>query len=426
MSKFQIIFTGIFGVFVVIGVIVFASYRGSSDSQTSVVVWGSIPNYEFMDVVDRTSLKESKLYSVEYVEKNEDTFDEEFVEALASGKGPDLFIISSEKLIKHSNKIVNIPYSVLSQRQFRNSFIEGAEIFTNTEGILALPIGVDPLIMYWNRSIFNQSLITNPPRYWDEFYDLASKISKKDGALNIQKSAVAMGEFANINNAKELVSSLVMQGGNSIVVSGYEGKLETVFDYGKDGAVAPAYSALNFYTEFSNPVKSSYSWNRSLPSSRDYFLSGNLGMYFGFGSDISKLQIQNPNLNFDVAVLPFSREQEPVNYGKFYALAITRSSQKINPAFSVANILSTEGAKYFSEILNIAPVRRDLLSEKQTDAYRSVFYEGAIRSRAWLDPDPEKTNVIFKNMIESITSGRSRISEAISRASKEIELLTKK
>lgn len=427
MSKFQIIFTGIFGAFVIIGVIVFSSYRGSSGGQTTVTVWGTIPNYEFLNIVDNTSLKDNKLYKIEYTEKSEENFDSDFVEALASGVGPDLFVINSEKLIKHKNKIVNIPYSVLSQREFKNTFIEGAEIFTNENGVYALPIGIDPLVMYWNRSIFNQTLNTNPPKFWDEFYGLTSKISKKDGALNIQRSAVAMGEFSNIDNAKEIIASLFMQGGNQIVKNIYSDEIESVLDYGKEGNISPAYSAINFYTEFSNPTKSSYSWNRSLPSSRDYFLSGNLAIYFGFGSEISRLQIQNPNLNFDVAVFPSSRETgEAVNYGKFYALAITKSSSKINPAFSIASILSSEGAKYFSQILNIAPARRDLLAERQTDAYRSVFYEGAIKSRSWLDPEPKETNVIFKNMVESVTSGRARISEAVIRASNEINSLIKK
>ena len=42
MSKFQIILTGVFGFFIIVGVLVFASARGSSQVSADVVVWGTI------------------------------------------------------------------------------------------------------------------------------------------------------------------------------------------------------------------------------------------------------------------------------------------------------------------------------------------------------------------------------------------------
>lgn len=423
MSKFQIILTGVFGAFIVIGLIIFSAYKGASQDKVTVVVWGSLRSDLFANVLDATSLKDSETIEVSYKEINADEFDAEFVEALASGNGPDLFLLPSNKIMKHRNKIFEVPYSVLTSRQFKDSFIEGAEIFTSPNGVVALPVVVDPLVMYWNRNIFNQTRITEPPKYWDEFYTLAGLISQKDGALNIQRSAVSFGEYANISHAKAIISTLAMQAGTPITA--WQGnKVASVFDYRFDKPIIPAEASINFYTEFSNPAKPTYSWNRSLPLSYNYFLGGDLALYFGLASELTGLQYRNPNLNFDVAKVPTSREAgDFFVYGDFLGLAITKASANINSAYNVAYTLATEGAEPWSDVFGLPPVRRDLLAQRQTDAYRSVFYDSAIRARAWLDPEPKESEAVFRAMIESVTSGRARVSEAITRASRELEAL---
>ena len=415
---------GVFGVFLIGGVIIFSTYKGGSKNAVNVVIWGTVPQNDFTNIIKETSLYQSKEFNVQYVEKTDENFDADFIESLASGTGPDIFMLPSEKILKHRNKAFVIPYNVFTQRQFKDSFIEGSEIYTVPEGILALPISVDPLVMYWNRSIFTDAKVTEPPKYWDQFYDLATAISQKDGALNILRSAVAFGEFANISYAKEIISNLAMQAGTPITQWSGD-KILSVFADPLGKPTVPAEAAVNFYTEFGNPAKPSYSWNRSLPNSTDYFLSGDLALYFGFASEISNLQLKNPNLDFDVAVVPVSREGgTDVSFARFNALAITKSSKNPSAAFSVISILTgAEGAAAFNKITKLPPVRRDLLNQKQAEAFQSVFYDSAIRAKAWLDPSPTDTDAIFKDMIESITSGRARTGEAVAKASREISSL---
>jgi len=417
----------VFGVFLIGGVVAVSVYKGSSEEAVDVVVWGTISQKDFADIIQETSLYKNKQLNVKYAEKSREDFDADFIESLASNTGPDIFILSSEKILKHRNKIFPIPYSIFTQRQFKDSFIEGAEIYMAPEGVLALPVSADPLVMYWNRSIFTDVKITKPPKYWDEFYNLASLISKKDGALNISRSAVALGEFANISHAKEIILNLAMQAGTPITV--WKGdEVESVFDSRFDKPIIPAEAAVNFYTEFSNPAKPSYSWNRSLPDSMNYFLGGDLALYFGFASEARTLQLKNPNLNFDVAAVPVSREGGVnVSFAGFNALAIVKSSKNPNAALSVAYILSsTEGAKAFNKVLELPPARRDLLGQKPKSALDSVFYDSVIKAKTWLDPSPAETNATIKGMIESITSGKARTEDAIARVQREFSSLLRK
>jgi multiple sugar transport system substrate-binding protein len=182
MSKFQLFILIIFGIFLVGGVIVFSIYRGNSTPTANVTIWGSISQIDFENILSDNELTQNKQVQIKYQYVPEEDFDAKFVEALAAGQGPDLFVLSSDKIMKHSNKAYVVPFSAYTERTFKDSFIEGSEIFTTPKGVLALPIAVDPLVMYWNRSIFTTAKVTVPPKYWDEFYNLANQISQKDGA----------------------------------------------------------------------------------------------------------------------------------------------------------------------------------------------------------------------------------------------------
>lgn len=424
MSKFQLILTSVFGIFIVVGVIIFAAYKGSAGQASTVVVWGTIPSNIWNNAIEVTPLYQNKVLRVEYVQKSPEEFDTAFIEALASGTGPDIFMLPSEKILKHRNKIFPLPYNIFTERQFKDSFIEGAEIYMAPEGVLALPLYTNPLVMYWNRAMFTEAKLTAPPKYWDEFYNLANLISKKDGALNILKSVASLGEFGNIAHAKEIILNLAMQAGTPVTMWN-AGAVQSVFQSTFNQPTPPSEAAVNFYTEFGNPAKSSYSWNRSLPNSTNYFLGGDLALYFGFADEITNLQLKNPNLNFDVAPVPTSREGGVnVSYANFNGLAITKASKNVNAAFSVVSILSgSASAKSLSDNLKLPSARRDLLGQKPVSAYQSVFFDSAIRSKSWLDPDPVESDTIFRNMIESITSGRARVLESISRADRELSAL---
>ncbi len=54
------------------------------------------------------------------------------------------------------------------------------------------------------------------------------------------------------------------------------------------------------------------------------------------------------------------------------------------------------------------------------DGPEAVFRDAAIMGRGWLDPDPQRTELTFKGMIDDATSGASRLAEAIQRAERDL------
>ena len=427
MSNFKIAVMAIFSICIVGAIIIFAISKSSTSTQSAnLVAWGTLPPEAFDAAWKASSLAGSKLIKISYVKKDPDSFDADFTESLAEGTGPDIVVLRDDDIYNHRNKLFTIPYANYTERDFKNNFIEEGELFLSKDGVIALPFTVDPLVMYWNRDISSNNQISEPPKYWDEIYPLISKVTKKDSVGTVLQSAIAMGEFRNITNAKDIIAMLLLQAGTPITVragSSVTSVLNSTFNY----PIAPSQSAINFYTQFSNPTSANYTWNRSLPSSLNLFLSGSLATYIGFSSEIFSIQQKNSNLNFDVTSVPQIRNApKKIVFGRMYALALVKQSKQLSGAFSAISALTEASAlKAMEMVTNLPPVRRDLLSAKPTDAFRTVFYDSALISHSWIDPDSSGSSNTFRDMIESITSGQARLSEALSRADSELNVMLK-
>jgi ABC-type glycerol-3-phosphate transport system substrate-binding protein len=424
---FKLVLTGIFGFCILLGLIAFSSYKSSPSSTSSnvnITIWGTVDKIVMDDYIGK--YKQDKLveFNLTYTYKSLDTIDSALVEAIATGKAPDAILIPhtlERRYLDKAYMITSIPV-----RTFTDTFVQEAELYIQPDGsIFGLPFFIDPLVMYWNKDMFSSAGIATPPTKWTEFQLLASKISKSDNDANIAKSVVSFGEFQNIDNAKEILSALIMQAGSPIV--SYDGNyLVSKLDYqAPTDIMVPAESALQFFTDYSNPKKTVYSWNRSLPSSRQFFLSDDLATYFGFASEYQDIKEKNPNLNFDIAVIPqIVDAKAKITYGELYGFSILKNSPNITPTFSLLSLLV--GADSVSTLVNyidVAPARRDLISAGSPDPIKTVFFNSAIISKGWLDPDAKKTNQIFKDMIENVTTGKMDASGAVTKASTEIDNL---
>ncbi|MDP6388033.1 MAG: extracellular solute-binding protein [Candidatus Pacebacteria bacterium] len=425
MSNFRIIIIAVFAIFAVIGVVAFSGIGGGEDNDIGKVeIWGTAPQKLMDGLLSDINTESDNFVGVSYTQKDEKTYGDVFVEALASDSGPDLFLLPHDSIVQYQNKIIEIPYKNFSEREFKNTFIQEGELYLTDSGVLGFPFTIDPMIMYWNRDIFQNTGIAEPPRYWDELFVLSPKITQRDLASNITRSFVALGEFSNVENAKEILSAFIIQSGNPIIAS-VNGELRSIIRENLGFTTSPTEAAVRFYTEFSNPVKSVYSWNRALPNSKQLFASGDLAIYFGFASELPEIIRMNPNLNFDVSSLPQLRDSDRrVTYGKMSAFAVPRASRNPTGAFIVGLLLTDiNNIAVFSSVTGLPPVRRDLLAGRPSDAFASVFYDSALISNAWLEPDSTEADDIFRNMVESVTSGRARLSEAIRIADEELDLL---
>lgn len=424
-SLFQTILLAVFGSLAVAGVLIFAFAVGGNGSSAvgSVTIWGTLDQNAFSTVIRTVAEDDPTLSQVSYVEKEEATFEEELTSALARGEGPDLYLLRQDYAEQHSGRVFVIPFESLSAAQFQDTFVDAALPFIARDGITAIPLVVDPLVLYWNRDMLQTAGYARPPVYWDELHNMVLDLTVKNDAGRITKSTIPFGEYRNVNNAKEIMSMLIMQAGGSIVVRDNTGQLVPALSPRTGETAQATASALRFYTEFADPSKDWYTWNRALPEAQTAFAAGDLALYLGLASEEPLIRRKNPNLNFAVAPVPQIRNGDrAVNAGHAYGFAIPRTSANRNGAITVAYLLaSSELSKTLSIALGIPSARRDVLSAAApTEGSDGLFNKQAIIVRAWIDPNPLKTAKVFQDMIENTTSGATLLSEAISRADQEI------
>ncbi len=428
LSTFQLIVMIVFIFVGIAGVVVFAGFGGTNKEKIpSAVVWGTVPA-TIVNEVTRIINSEKTLIDVKYEQISPETFRSVFVNALAEGGGPDIVLLSDDLLYAEANKLGIIPYTVFTQRDYADTYINAADHFMSAQGVLGVPFSVDPVVMYWNRGIFSTEGIANPPKTWDELRKLVPKLTRLSDTRGIDRSGVALGEVQNIRNAKEILASMLMQQGNTITdIDPQTGFVVSTLDKANAANTFPANDVIKFYTYFANPAGEAYSWSRSMPDSRKAFLAGDVAMYFGYVSDYNTLKNENPNLDFDVAPIPQTGDDanaQHVTYGRITAFSVTRKAKDPMGAYQIiAMMTSAASQKLWVDLTKMPPVRKDLLGETPNDKYLSTFYRAAIQSRTWFDPDPAYSSIIFRDMVESITTGKTPSTDAISNAKQRLDLL---
>lgn len=431
-NNFQTILIGVFLAFFVFAVLIFSGLLPigqKSENTTSivgqVVVWGTFEESQVREVLDTISADNKEL-NIKYFRKDKNTYDNDLLSAFAKNEAPDLFFVSNKNVLQNKSFIYQIPYTSFSKRVFQNTFIDGASIFLDENGIDALPVVVDPLMIFYNKSLLSNAGISAPPLYWDELFELNDKLTKKRSDGTITQSMIALGSYSNISNAKDILSMLFIQSGNNITKR--ENGTVSV-DFYKDGGLSSPINdeLVKFFIEFSNPLGSAYSWNRGMINSKDLFTGNALAFYIGHASELFDIEEINPNLSFDVSeVFQIRNEKNKKTSGDIYAIAINKNSTNLSGAFGVAYGFSSPGyADLFSKALSLPPALKASLKENPADPYLYSFFKTTISLRTWLDPNNGATDEIFSRFVENIVSGRASILDSMNRLQSELELILK-
>lgn len=428
-SPFQIALLCTFGGLAVAGVLIFSFFisRGEGATVGPVTLWGTFDEPLMQQLLSDLSATHPDLLNVTYVQKSAASYEQDLLNAFASGEAPDLFVVTDDQAYEQKNRVNLIPTDTLAPTLFDTTFIDGAAPFVDPGGTIALPILADPIVMYWNKDLLATGGFSQPPEYWDEMLEFAQRITKKSQAGTIELSAIPFGGYGNVDHAKELVTMLILQAGGSITTRDTNDRLvSSLLAQGRSSAeVAAAPSALRFYTEYADPSKPDYTWNRSFPRSQRAFTSSSLALYFGRASELSALRNANPNLNLGVAPVPQIKNGGiSATGGVVYGVAVPKAAKNPQGARIIQWLLAGEDVSAaLSKALKLPSARRDVLDMQRRDPETAMIATQAIVIRSWTDPNPQKTDQIFRAMIDDMTSGAILLSEAITRADQELNSL---
>ncbi len=394
----------------------------SPDSQRyTLTVWG---NFDSKDAFDKIIGDYKKLHrncEIKYFQKDYLEYERDLISALASGNGPDIFYIHNTWLPKHKEKIAPMPQLLPGKEKNFNYYIPydyqnkifvdvAAQDFIADEKIYAIPLYVDTLAIYWNKDIFNKDGVPKPPQTWEEFVALVPKLTKLDEKGNIVESAIAMGgSSANVNRATDILATLMLQGGTDIIdAKKNKVTFQNSIRIGKKDVV-PAEQALQFYTDFSNPLKNVYTWNKDMHYYIDAFYEGKTAMMMSYAYSLPTIKQKASRLDFSVA--PFPQPEGiavPITYPSYWGMTVAAASKKQTESWDFLMFVSqSENMKKYLEVTKHPTARRDLITwQKAVDPELIVFLDQALTAKSWYQPDNLAVDRIFDDMINLAIEGK--------------------
>lgn len=430
-SSFQTILLVVFGIVFAGAVLVFSGLISIGSKKTAtttpsgtVTIWGIVPQTLMQSFLDTADIGAGN-YNIMYAEHSPEKLQQDLIVALGNNAAPDLVLFSSDIVNEFKDKLYVIPYASYPERTYRDTNIDGAQIFLTKDGIVANPLVVDPLVVYYNKDVLAKAKFVVPPKTWNDLRLAVPLLTIRDARNKIMQSAIALGSGTNVAHFEDILSALFMQTGNSII--SYDpatNSSTTVLGATPAGSsVAPTAQALDFYTSFANATNGNYSWNTALPDSLSYFLAGKSAFYIGRASELFTIQAQNPNLNFDVAELfQTGANTRSVTFGSFLGIGMMKNAPNQVAAYAALTTIATPtNTDTLSKVLSLPPAQRSLLLARQDNPYVSVFFTSALSAFAWPNPNPTETKTIFRDMITDVTSGRSDASTAIYTANSKLQ-----
>lgn len=368
-----------------------------------------------------------------------DEYEYELLNALAEDRGPDILSIHNTWVTKYQSKLAPLPstttmvypelqgsikkevvnvektLATISTKELKDKFIDvvsGDVIIADK--IYGLPLSVDTLAMYYNRDLLNNAGITKPSEYWnEEFFNIVNKLTKVDSKMGIIQSGVALGGSNNINRSSDILSTLMMQNGAVMMTDGGSVTFNQIPEKIKqsNSQRRPGIEALEFYTDFADPTKESYSWNNELPNSLDMFVAGNLAIMFAYSYDLETIKSRAPKLNFSVTNFPqihepISNTSTNINFANYWVESVSNKSKHINEAWDFVQFMTTKDDQVINYLNNTSKptALKSIISQQNNSDELGVFVSQLLTSKSWYQGNsPSDAEAAINEMIQNVT-----------------------
>ncbi len=408
---------------------------------------------------------------IKYRKLDVDNYRKDLIDALASGQGPDIFFIRNSWLPSFRDKIEPAPDWILGEQEFRRDFVDvAADDFLDEGKIYAVPLNVDCLALYYNKDLFNAEGITTPPSTWEELQEDVKRLTKIDQFGNITQQGIALGTAYNINRSTDILTLLMLQKGTQMTD---KDRTEATFNESaaiNTGFIQPGEEAVDFYAQFARSSSPLYSWNPRMHYSVDAFSEGTAAMMINYSWHYSTIKSKNSKLNFAVAPVPQFSGSQPINYANYWGLAVAKNKiisssvdsetggsemtvpdnkVRIQEAWELIKFLTMKNngkVTLFNGIsgtskefpIDIDPAveylkntgkpaaRRDIIEQQKSDPILGPFAYGNLIVRNWYQVDPETTEAIFAEAINSVNNGLMTPRDALELAANRVSQLMRK
>ncbi len=379
-------------------------------------------------------------------------YEQKILEALAEDQGPDIFSLPSSFIPRYANRIAPLPEEItltypikkktlglkeetfiekrttktFSPETIKTEFAKAVadEVISKDNKIYGLPLSLDTLAIYYNVALLDNAGIPLPASTWAEIQKQTPLLTKQDKEGHIIQSAISLGGSTNVERSFDILSLLMMQNGASMMTPGRSTVTFTDIPVGrKEITTPPGEDALRFYTEFSDPSKSVYTWNGTLPNSLDLFVNGKLAYFIGYAYEQPLIRSRAPKLNFKTIPMIQVDAGNPTNYINYWVETVSKKSTHQDEAWDFIQFaVSSKNVTSYLDKTKNPPALRKLFDQYKDDLSVGVFTEQILTAENWYrGKNPAASELFFKEMIDSVINGTKDVKKALGDAREKIQ-----
>ncbi|MBA3047897.1 extracellular solute-binding protein [Patescibacteria group bacterium] len=398
--------------------------------------------------------------NIEYKKLRYEEYEKELLDAWAEDRGPDMFSIHNTWVKRYQNKIEPMPAQITmaypivqgtmkkeviaevrtvnspNLKEIKDSFVDAvyndivikvADDATKEikERVFGFPLAVDTLAMYYNKDLFNNAGITEPPEYWNrEFQQNVKKLTRQNTKGQIIQSGAALGGSKNIERFSDILSALMMQNGSVMMSDGGYVMFHQIPPAFSGQTYNPGLEALRFYCDFANPAKEVYSWNSGMDDSLEMFAQGKLAIMFAYAYHLPQIRAIAPKLNFSVAKLPqIEGDQQKINFANYWVETVSKKSEYSSEAWDFLQFISkAEQVKSYLDKTKKPTALRSLIDEQIHDEDIGVFAGQILTAKSWYrGADSSAAELIMGEMIDNVVGGQDIIEDIIITGARQVQ-----
>lgn len=413
-------------------------------------IWGVFDDSDAYDkIIDAYKVNQPHV-RVEYRKFRPEEYEQALLNALAEDQGPDIFMVRNTAIDEWENKILPLPDAItlpvrkvkgtvqksvvttleaqgtISLRELRTNFVDvvaddvirtirepaGNDQTRNVERILGLPLSVDTLALFYNKTLLNRAGIAEAPKTWKAVQDAAknTKLTLFDSAQRVTQAAISLGTTRTVERGIDILQLLMMQNGAQMATD--DGNI-TFPNRAQNhpGELTNAAEATVFYTDFANPVKEVYTWNDTMPNSLDAFVGGRSAMFIGYNYHLPLIRARAPKFDFGIAPIP--QTGEAISFANYWIHTVSRKSGHPDIAWDFVQFMaSPDQVGTYLDATRKPTALRSMIDSQKNDEDRGVFAQQTLTAKSWYHGnDAADMEAAFRTLVTNVLADPTKVQQ---------------
>lgn len=281
----------------------------------------------------------------------EGDYSQKLIPSLATDTAPDVFQIQSGMVPKlaAAGAIQPLDEAVMPAEMIEKEFVPATVNGLKYEDkYYGMPTDVQTIVLFWNKALVSEAGLDaeNGPQTWEEFFEWARKLTKRDGDTLVQSGWGGKGY------APELLSFVEQKGGK------FYDEASGQFVFADDP------TAVEAIREYASLYKDDKVYDTEFVKNWAGFRQGLIGMMLGHPAMIGNLPQTAPDLDFGVGLIPANGDSRATCVTSWGYVASANAPSAEATRF-IEFLSSEEVEKKWTQKTGELPARKVLLEDEE-------------------------------------------------------------